>query len=176
VNGATFSSEGIIGGTQEALKAALISATPEPTETPKPTTAPSVTPKPTATPSPAPTATPTTAPEATPTPDPVPTATPTPAETPAGQYVDGTYTGSGEGNYGPGSVTVTVTVAGGQITSASYTTEDDEEYFTDAWNGIYGQIMGKQTDEGIDTVNGSTYSSYGIIKAFQNALSQAKRQ
>ena len=176
VNGATFSSEGIIGGTQEALKAALISATPEPTETPKPTTAPSVTPKPTATPSPAPTATPTTAPEATPTPDPVPTATPTPAETPAGQYVDGTYTGSGEGNYGPGSVTVTVTVAGGQITSASYTTEDDEEYFTDAWNGIYGQIMGKQTDEGIDTVNGSTYSSYGIIEAFQNALSQAKRQ
>lgn len=172
VNGATFSSEGIIGGTQEAL----ISATPEPTETPKPTTAPSVTPKPTATPSPAPTATPTTAPEATPTPDPVPTATPTPAETPAGQYVDGTYTGSGEGNYGPGSVTVTVTVAGGQITSASYTTEDDEEYFTDAWNGIYGQIMGKQTDEGIDTVNGSTYSSYGIIEAFQNALSQAKRQ
>lgn len=176
VNGATFSSEGIIGGTQEALKAALISATPEPTETPKPTTAPSVTPKPTATPSPAPTASPTTAPEATPTPDPVPTATPTPAETPAGQYVDGTYTGSGEGNYGPGSVTVTVTVAGGQITSASYTTEDDEEYFTDAWNGIYGQIMGKQTDEGIDTVNGSTYSSYGIIEAFQNALSQAKRQ
>ena len=176
VNGATFSSEGIIGGTQEALKAALISATPEPTETPKPTTAPSVTPKPTATPSPAPTTTPTTAPEATPTPDPVPTATPTPAETPAGQYVDGTYTGSGEGNYGPGSVTVTVTVAGGQITSASYTTEDDEEYFTDAWNGIYGQIMGKQTDEGIDTVNGSTYSSYGIIEAFQNALSQAKRQ
>ena len=172
VNGATFSSEGIIGGTQEAL----ISATPEPTETPKPTTAPSVTPKPTATPSPAPTATPTAAPEATPTPDPVPTATPTPAETPAGQYVDGTYTGSGEGNYGPGSVTVTVTVAGGQITSASYTTEDDEEYFTDAWNGIYGQIMGKQTDEGIDTVNGSTYSSYGIIEAFQNALSQAKRQ
>ena len=160
VNGATFSSEGIIGGTQEALKAALISATPEPT----------------ATPSPAPTATPTTAPEATPTPDPVPTATPTLAETPAGQYVDGTYTGSGEGNYGPGSVTVTVTVAGGQITSASYTTEDDEEYFTDAWNGIYGQIMGKQTDEGIDTVNGSTYSSYGIIEAFQNALSQAKRQ
>ena len=176
VNGATFSSEGIIGGTQEALKAALISATPEPTETPKPTTAPSVTPKPTATPSPAPTATPTAAPEATPTPDPVPTATPIPAETPAGQYVDGTYTGSGEGNYGPGSVTVTVTVAGGQITSASYTTEDDEEYFTDAWNGIYGQIMGKQTDEGIDTVNGSTYSSYGIIEAFQNALSQAKRQ
>ena len=176
VNGATFSSEGIIGGTQEALKAALISATPEPTETPKPTTAPSVTPKPTATPSPAPTATPTAAPEATPTPDPVPTATPTPAETPAGQYVDGTYTGSGEGNYGPGSVTVTVTVAGGQITSASYTTEDDEEYFTDAWNGIYGQIMRKQTDEGIDTVNGSTYSSYGIIEAFQNALSQAKRQ
>ena len=69
-----------------------------------------------------------------------------------------------------------MTVAGGQITSASYTTEDDEEYFTDAWNGIYGQIMGKQTDEGIDTVNGSTYSSYGIIEAFQNVLSQAKRQ
>ena len=109
-----------------------------------------------------------------------PTATPTPTaaptETPDGKYIDGTYTGSGEGNYGPGSVTVTVTVAGGQIVSASYSTEDDEDYFTDAWNGIYGQIMGKQTAEGIDAVNGSTYSSHGIIQAFQNAISQAKRQ
>lgn len=69
-----------------------------------------------------------------------------------------------------------MTVAGGQIASASYSTEDDEDYFIDAWNGIYGQIMGKQTAEGIDAVNGSTYSSHGIIQAFQNALSQAKRQ
>ena len=154
VSGATFSSNGIIGAAQNAIEAAKITV------------------KPTATPTPAPeaTVTPTAAPEATP----IPTVAPT--ETPSGKYIDGTYTGSGEGNYGPGSVTVTVTVAGGQIASASYSTEDDEDYFIDAWNGIYGQIMGKQTAEGIDAVNGSTYSSHGIIQAFQNALSQAKRQ
>ena len=95
---------------------------------------------------------------------------------PEGRYIDGTYTGSGEGNYGPGSVTVTVTVAGGQIASASYSTEDDEDYFIDAWNGIYGQILNNQSADGVDTVSGATYSSNGILQAFRNALSQAKRQ
>lgn len=180
VSGATFSSNGIIGAAQNAIEAAKITVKPTATPTPAPeatvtpTAAPEATPTPSPVPTAPPTATPTPAPEENPTATPTPTAAPT--ETPDGKYIDGTYTGSGEGNYGPGSVTVTVTIAGSQITSASYTTEDDEEYFTDAWNGIYGQIMGKQTAEGIDAVNGSTYSSHGIIQAFQNAISQAKRQ
>ena len=180
VSGATFSSNGIIGAAQNAIEAAKITVKPTATPTPAPeatvtpTAAPEATPTPSPVPTAPPTATPTPAPEENPTATPTPTAAPT--ETPDGKYIDGTYTGSGEGNYGPGSVTVTVTVAGGQIVSASYSTEDDEDYFTDAWNGIYGQIMGKQTAEGIDAVNGSTYSSHGIIQAFQNAISQAKRQ
>ena len=166
VSGATYSSQGILGGAQQALASAKITETP--TETPTPTVTPevSVTPEPTA------------VPEVTPTPEPtaVPTETPTPepTEEPAGRYRDGSYTGSGAGNYGAGSVTVTVTISGGQIVGASYSTLDDEEYFDEAWNSIYNQVMGSQSADGLDAVSGATFSSQGIIQAFQNALSQAQ--
>nr|WP_294659062.1 FMN-binding protein [uncultured Blautia sp.] len=168
VSGATYSSSGILGGAQQALESAKITETP--TETPTPT----ITPEVSVTPTPAPTMTP----EATPTPEPtaVPTEIPTPepTEEPAGKYRDGTYTGSGSGNYGAGSVTVTVTISGGQIVEASYGTLDDEGYFDEAWNSIYNQVMGSQSADGLDTVSGATFSSQGIIQAFQNALSQAQ--
>ena len=162
VSGATYSSQGILGGAQQALTSAKITETPTPTVTPEI----SVTPEPTE------------VPESTPTPEPtaVPTVTPTPepTEEPAGRYRDGTYTGSGTGNYGAGSVTVTVTISGGQIIGASYSTLDDEEYFDEAWNSTYSQVMGSQSADGLDTVSGATFSSQGIIQAFQNALSQAQ--
>ena len=164
VSGATYSSQGILGGAQQALESAKI--TPAPTETPAPT----VTPEVSATP--VPTAVPTEAPE--PTAVPTETPTPEPTEEPAGRYRDGTYTGSGAGNYGAGSVTVTVSISGGQIVGASYSTIDDEEYFDEAWNSIYGQVMGSQSADGLDAVSGATFSSQGIIQAFQNALSQAQ--
>ena len=166
VSGATYSSNGILGGTQKALEGAKI--TPTPTETPVPTVTPEITVTPT----------PTVIPEATPTPEltavPTETPTPEPTEEPAGRYRDGTYTGSGAGNYGAGSVTVTVTISGGQIVEASYSTLDDEEYFDEAWNSIYNQVMGSQSADGLDAVSGATFSSQGIIQAFQNALSQAQ--
>lgn len=168
VSGATYSSQGILGGAQQALASAKITETP--TETPTPT----VTPEISVTPTPAPITTP----EATPTPEPtaVPTETPTPepTEEPAGRYRDGTYTGSGEGNYGAGSVTVTVTISGGLIVEASYSTLDDEEYFDEAWNSIYNQVLGSQSADSLDAVSGATFSSQGIIQAFQNALNQAQ--
>ena len=148
VSGATFSSNGIIGAAQNAIEAAKITV------------------KPTATPIPDPTETLTPTPKPTETPDP----------TPEGQYVDGNYNGSGDGNYGVGSVTVNVTISGGKITAASYDTIDDEDYFAEAWNGIYGQILNNQSADGVDAVSGATYSSNGILQAFRNALSQAKRQ
>lgn len=162
VSGATYSSQGILGGAQQALASAKITETP--TETPTPTVTPevSVTPEPTA------------VPEVTPTAVPTETPTPEPTEEPAGRYRDGTYTGSGAGNYGAGSVTVTVTISGGQIVGASYSTLDDEEYFDEAWNSIYNQVMGSQSADGLDAVSGATFSSQGIIQAFQNALSQAQ--
>ena len=90
--------------------------------------------------------------------------------------MDGNYSGSGDGNYGVGSVTVNVTISGGKITAASYDTIDDEDFFAEAWNGIYGQILNNQSADGVDAVSGATYSSNGILQAFRNALSQAKRQ
>lgn len=166
VSGATYSSNGILGGTQKALESAKIM--PAPTETPVPTATPEITMTPM----------PTVTPEATPIPEPtaVPTETPTPepTEEPVGRYRDGTYTGSGAGNYGAGSVTVTVTISGGQIAEATCSSIDDEGYFDDAWDSIYGQVMGNQSADGLDSVSGATFSSQGIIQAFQNALSQAQ--
>ena len=166
VSGATYSSEGILGGAQKALTEALATVTPEPTTTPKPTAAPesTVTPTPTKTPDP------TVTPEATVTPE--PTAAPEPTEIPGAGYKDGTYTGTGEGFNGP--ITVTITVSQGNIVSASYDGEDDEPEVSDAWNGIYEQVLGRQSADGIDTVSGATYSSNGLIQAFQSAINQAK--
>mgnify|MGYP004463507509 FL=1 len=176
VSGATFSSNGILEAARSALESAKVTAVPTATPTPVPTETLTPTPKPTATPAPtaAPTVTPTPAPTETLTPTPKPTETPDP--TPEGQYVDGNYNGSGDGNYGVGSVTVNVTIYSGKITAASYDTIDDEDYFAEAWNGIYGQILNNQSADGVDTVSGATYSSNGILQAFRNALSQAKRQ
>ena len=176
VSGATFSSNGILEAARSALESAKVTAVPTATPTPVPTETLTPTPKPTATPAPTatPTVTPTPAPTETLTPAPKPTETPAP--TPEGQYVDGNYNGSGDGNYGVGSVTVNVTISGGKITAASYDTIDDADYFTDAWNGIYGQILNNQSADGVDAVSGATYSSNGILQAFRNALSQAKRQ
>ena len=197
VSGATFSSMGILDASKIALEQAKNtevqpSITPEPTEapdstekpeptnTPKPTSVPEPTtaPEPTAVPEPTETPAPTSAPEPTDTPEnsvtPEPTATPEPTPVPAGAYTDGTYTGIGEGNDGPDSVQVTVTISGGQIVGATYFSYDDEEYVDTAWAGILGQVMGKQSADSVDTVSGCTYSSQGIIQAFRNALNQAK--
>ena len=197
VSGATFSSMGILDASKIALEQAKNtevqpSVTPEPTEapdstekpeptnTPKPTSVPEPTtaPEPTAVPEPTETPAPTSAPEPTDTPEnsvtPEPTATPEPTPVPAGAYTDGTYTGIGEGNDGPDSVQVTVTISGGQIEGATYFSYDDEEYADTAWEGILGQVMGKQSADSVDTVSGCTYSSQGFIQAFRNALNQAK--
>ena len=191
VSGATFSSMGILDASKIALEQAKNtevqpSVTPEPTEvpnptnTPKPTSVPEPTtaPEPTAVPEPTEAPAPTSAPEPTDTPEnsvtPEPTATPEPTPVPAGAYTDGTYTGIGEGNDGPDSVQVTVTISGGQIVGATYFSYDDEEYVDTAWAGILGQVMGKQSADSVDTVSGCTYSSQGIIQAFRNALNQAK--
>ena len=191
VSGATFSSMGILDASKIALEQAKNtevqpSVTPEPTEvpnptnTPKPTSVPEPTtaPDPTAVPEPTEAPAPTSAPEPTDTPEnsvtPEPTATPEPTPVPAGAYTDGTYTGIGEGNDGPDSVQVTVTISGGQIVGATYFSYDDEEYADTAWEGILGQVMGKQSADSVDTVSGCTYSSQGIIQAFRNALNQAK--
>ena len=172
VSGATYSSNGILNAVKKALKSAL---NPEygkkvtPTPTKKPTPKPTATPKPTTDPD---------DPNVTPTPDPEnPDVTPEPTEdpepTPAGMYNDGTYQGSAFG-YG-GKTRLTVTISGGQIVEITQTNNDTPEFFNEAWNTIYPQIMANQTADGIDTVSGATLSSEGILGAAQKALAQAKK-
>ena len=164
VSGATYSSKGILNAMKDILKQAAQGSTKvTPTPTPKVT----VTPTPKATPTPKVTVTPT--PEETPTPAPDETSEPTPE--PTGPYIDGTYSGSSYGY--SGRVNVTVTIQGGQIVSIEQSNSDSPEFFDEAWNSIYPQIMANQSADGVDTVSGATFSSEGILGAVQKALAQA---
>ena len=164
VSGATYSSKGILNAMKDILKQAAQGSTKvTPTPTPKIT----VTPTPKATPTPKVTVTPT--PEETPTP--VPDETPEPTPEPTGPYIDGTYSGSSYGY--SGRVNVTVTIQGGQIVSIEQSNSDSPEFFDEAWNSIYPQIMANQSADGVDTVSGATFSSEGILGAVQKALAQA---
>ena len=86
-------------------------------------------------------------------------------------YKDGTYEGSATGY--SGKMTVSVTIAGGEITEISIVeTGDDDEYLIDA-KDVIPEIIEKQSLE-VDAVSGATHSSKGIIKAVGNALESAK--
>ena len=164
VSGATYSSKGILNAMKDILKQAAQGSTKvTPTPTPKIT----VTPTPKATPTPKVTVTPT--PEETPTP--APDETPEPTPEPTGPYIDGTYSGSSYGY--SGRVNVTVTIQGGQIVSIEQSNSYSPEFFDEAWNSIYPQIMANQSADGVDTVSGATFSSEGILGAVQKALAQA---
>ncbi|MCD8144875.1 MAG: FMN-binding protein [Oscillospiraceae bacterium] len=86
-------------------------------------------------------------------------------------YTDGTYTGTGLG-YG-GDVTMTVVVSGGQITSVTTVSAENETYayWTQAVT-LTDTIVQAQTWE-VDVVSGATFSSEGILEAVQNALAEA---
>lgn len=93
------------------------------------------------------------------------------AQIPASGYKDGTYQGSGTG-FG-GTITVSVTVSGGKITSVNILNASGEtpSYFSSA-QGVISRVIASQSPN-VDAVSGATYSSNGIISAIQNALSQA---
>lgn len=89
-------------------------------------------------------------------------------------YIDGTYYGEGEGNNGM--IKVSVTVKDSVISDISIISfPDDPEYFDQEKDGnrLIGQILEKQSPE-VDTITGATYSSEGVIKAVQNALTNAQ--
>ena len=112
-----------------------------------------------------------TEPSESPTPSPAPTPIPVPDDAPNYGYLDGTYTGTGEG-YG-GEITVSVTVSGGQITAIEIVSAPDETpaYFSQA-TGVIERILARQVP-GVDAVSGATFSSEGIMEAVENALSGA---
>ncbi len=93
---------------------------------------------------------------------------------PEEDYLDGVYTGTGEG-YG-GEVTVSVTVADGRIADIQLVSAADETpSFLERAMAVLTAIQSGQTTE-VDAVSGATYSSEGLKEAVRNALEQAKSQ
>ncbi len=99
-------------------------------------------------------------------------ATLNPTEVPSDGYVDGVYTGSGEGY--KSTITVAVTVSGGKISQVDVVSQDDDaEYFSRA-QGLIAQVVATQSTA-VDVVSGATFSSEGILSAIEDALSKAVR-
>lgn len=88
-------------------------------------------------------------------------------------YKDGTYTGTGTGF--SGKLTVKVKIKNGKITSIKVTKSEDDKSFLDNAKLLIPDIIQKQSTD-VDTVSGATYSSNGIIEAVQNALKKAEKK
>lgn len=89
-----------------------------------------------------------------------------------GSYKDGTYTGTAAGFRG--NITVSVTIAGGKISTISVVSApgNDEPYLSKA-KTLIAKVIAKQSPNGVDTVSGATYSSNGILNAIKQALTKA---
>lgn len=85
-------------------------------------------------------------------------------------YKDGDYTGSGNGR--GGNLSVTVTVSGSAITAIEIgDNQETPSYLEKAKEVIDKIILTQSTD--VDLVSGATMSSRAIVKATEDALSQA---
>lgn len=106
---------------------------------------------------------------------PAPTQAPTQAPTlpePSSKFADGVYTGTGYGFKGP--ITVSVSVASGQISSVEVTDQrEDRKWFLRAYSGVVKSVLSAQSAE-VDTVSGATFSSRGIIDGVAEALDRAR--
>jgi len=87
-------------------------------------------------------------------------------------YKDGTYIGIADG-YGP-DLTVEVTVEDKAIIEISIVDHNErgESFYMPAFDTVPERIVESQSVS-VDAVSGSTYSSYGIMNATSNALSDA---
>ncbi len=85
-----------------------------------------------------------------------------------GSYIDGTYTGTGQGFRGE--TKTSVTVENGTITDITVLSyEDDKSYFSRAAEKVTAEIINSQSTE-VDAVSGATFSSNGIMESVANAL------
>jgi uncharacterized protein with FMN-binding domain len=91
----------------------------------------------------------------------------------AGQYTDGTYTGSAQG-FG-GEIEVEVNVESGKISTLTILSAKDEDTaYLDAAKGIIDTILENQSAD-VDTISGATFSSTGIKEATKQALEKAEK-
>lgn len=90
----------------------------------------------------------------------------------SGSFSDGTFTGEGNGYLG--TMTLEVTIEGGNISSISVLSADDtESIFDPAFETVTAAIISANTIMGVDTVSGATYSAKGIVEATASALEKA---
>lgn len=85
-------------------------------------------------------------------------------------YVDGTYQGSGSGYRG--TITLSVTISGGKITSISKVSVSGNDRLSQCYSTMVNRIISAQSSA-VSTVSGCTYSSNGIKTAVAAALAQA---
>lgn len=87
------------------------------------------------------------------------------------KYNDGTYEGSGAGY--EGIISVSVTVENDRITDIVVTDQwEDPEFFEPVLSLIEDVLNEQHTD--FDAISGSTYSSYGLLDAIDDALAKAR--
>jgi len=86
-------------------------------------------------------------------------------------YTDGVYTGTGAG-YG-GTLTLTVTISGGEITSIVIGSNSETSSYLKRAQKLIDQIVSAQSTTGVDTISGATISSKAILTAVSSCLSQA---
>lgn len=87
----------------------------------------------------------------------------------AGDAADGSYTGTGEGAFGP--IEVEVTVEGGEITQVIILDHNETNGISDPAIEEIPAAITENNSTAIDIVSGATASSEGIIAAVNNALS-----
>jgi Uncharacterized protein conserved in bacteria len=88
----------------------------------------------------------------------------------ASAYKDGTYQGSGSGYRG--TITLSVTISGGKITSISQVSVSGNDRINRCYDTMVSRIISAQNSN-VSTVSGCTYSSNGIKAAVAAALAKA---
>ena len=88
-------------------------------------------------------------------------------------YTDGTYTGTGTG-FRSGTTEMSVTIKDNKITNIeTVSNEDTPRFYENVESEIISEMISAQSTS-VDTISGATYSCEGIISATQDALTQAK--
>lgn len=86
----------------------------------------------------------------------------------ASVYQDGTYTGTAAG-FG-GDLTVEVTVKDSQIKTVVVIDHAEDAEYLEKASVLLDEIVKNQGTDGLDVVSGATFSSNGILDAFDRAM------
>ncbi|TDL53084.1 FMN-binding protein [Paenibacillus dendritiformis] len=93
----------------------------------------------------------------------------------SGQYKDGEYEGSAQGN--EGEVVVSVLVKSGKIDKIDIVKQSETQSMMDGViENTIPEIIEKQTTEGVDVLTGASKSSKAVIDAVTQALDSAKKE